>query len=98
MKNPAGEVPTGLIRQLAIICQLITPRAAVVLLNGLHRLADGRPQLGNLPPIRAFHPGYGVLTLPTGKTPHLVSSAAHENIPLYRNSEISYVSPIPAHP
>ena len=34
---------------------------------------------------------------PTGKTPERASSRARENIPLYRNSELAYVSPIPAH-
>jgi hypothetical protein len=34
---------------------------------------------------------------PTGKTPRMLSISRRKNIPLYRNSEMSYVSAIPAH-
>jgi hypothetical protein len=59
------------------------------------RAAATRPPLrgcdhGTLP---SCSPGANCLT---GKTPRSPSTPSHKNIPLYRNSDLAYLSPIPA--
>ncbi|WP_220013477.1 hypothetical protein, partial [Bradyrhizobium sp. BR 10289] len=45
---------------------------------------------------RWLYPGYKIVCCLWGKTPNRWVNQLARNIPLYRNSDLSYVSPIPA--
>ncbi|MGL3108662.1 hypothetical protein [Bradyrhizobium sp. BR 1432] len=49
-----------------------------------------------IPDCAALHPGYKTLRCPSGKTRKPWVNARRQNIPLYRNSEMTYVSRNPA--